>query len=183
MAYSFEGDFTVATSRDDVYALLSQTQKFAPLLPSYKSHALNDDGSTDVEVKVGVGKIRGTGKVNLVLEESQAPVKAKYLGKGQVMGGAFNIMAAFELEDAGQGKTRVKWTGELSMFGKLVSLAGGLVKPVAERDIKQMIEALQAQLGGAEVAVAVPAPAAAPRRGIFARLLAWLKGLFGGGSK
>jgi carbon monoxide dehydrogenase subunit G len=182
MAYSFNGDFTVATSRDDVFALLSQTQKFAPLLPSYKSHSLNEDGSTDVEVKVGVGKIRGTGKVNLVLEESQEPVHARYQGKGQVMGGAFNIVAAFELEDLGSGRTRVNWHGELSMFGKLVSLAGGLVKPVAERDINQMIEALQAELGGAEAPAAAAKPVVEPRGGIFARLLAWLKGLFGGGA-
>jgi len=181
MAYSFDGDFTVATSRDDVYALLSQTQKFAPLLPSYRSHAVNPDGSSDVEVKVGVGKIRGTGKVNLVLTESEEPVRARYEGKGKVMGGAFNIMASFELEDAGQGKTRVKWHGDLTMYGKLVSLAGGLVKPMAERDINQMIEALQAELGGAEVPV--EKPSVEPRRGLFARLLAWLKGLFGGSGK
>lgn len=181
MAYSFDGEFTVNTPRDEVYAVLSQTQNFAPMLPSYKTHALNQDGSTDVEVGVGVGKIRGTGKVNLVLEENQPPVHARYLGKGQVMGGAFNIVAAFDLEDAGEGKTKVKWHGELSMFGKLVSLAGGLVKPVAERDINQMITAIQTELGGAEVPVAAPA-AAAPRPGLFARFLGWLKSLFGGGT-
>jgi len=181
MAYNFDGDFTVATPRDDVYALLSQTQKFAPLLPSYKSHSLNEDGSTDVEVKVGVGKIRGTGKVNLVLEESQEPVHAQYVGKGQVMGGAFNITAAFDLEDAGDGKTRVVWRGELAMFGKLVSLAGGLVKPVAERDINTMITALQTELGGAEEVPVAAAPVAA-RPGLFARLIGWLKRLFGGGT-
>ena len=182
MAYSFEGEFTVATARDEVFALLSQTEKFAPLLPSYRSHAVNQDGSSDVEVKVGVGKIRGTGKVNLVLVDSEAPVRAKYEGKGQVMGGAFNIAAAFELEDAGEGRTRVKWHGDLTMYGKLVSLAGGLVKPVAERDINQMIEALQTALGGAEAPPEKP-PVAAPRPGIFARLLAWLKRLFGGTTK
>ncbi len=180
MAYDFDGEFTVETPRDEVFAVLSQTQKFAPMLPSYKSHALNEDGSTDVAVGVGVGKIRGTGKVNLVLEESEEPVRARYVGKGQVMGGAFNIVAAFELEDAGPGKTRVKWHGELSMFGKLVSLAGGLVKPVAERDINQMITAIQVELGGAEAPAAAPAPERRP--GIFARLLGWLKSLFGGGA-
>jgi hypothetical protein len=178
MAYSFDGDFTVETPRDEVFAVLSQTQKFAPMLPSYKSHALNEDGSTDVAVGVGVGKIRGTGKVNLILEENQPPVHAKYLGKGQVMGGAFNIVAAFDLEEAGQGRTRVKWHGELAMFGKLVSLAGGLVKPVAERDIGQMITALQMQLGGAVAPAAAPVEA---RPGLFARFLGWLKRLFGGG--
>jgi len=181
MAYNFDGDFIVATAREDVYALLSSTEKFAPLLPSYKSHALNEDGSTDVEVKVGVGKIRGTGKVNLILEESEQPTHAQYAGKGQVMGGAFNMKAAFDLEDAGDGKTRVVWNGELAIFGKLVSLAGGLVKPVAEKDINTMITALQNALGGAEVPVAAPPVEARP--GLFARLIAWLKRLFGGAGK
>ena len=149
MAYQFNGDFTVFTSRADVFSVLSQTQRFAPLMPTYKSHTIREDGSADVEVKVGVGKVRGTGKVNLLLEESLENVRAKYTGKGQVMGGAFNIVAGFDLEDAGQDHTRVIWQGELTIFGKLVSLAGGLVKPVAERDIKKMIEALQLELGGA----------------------------------
>jgi hypothetical protein len=92
------------------------------------------------------------------------------------MGGAFNIKAAFELEDAGQDRTRVNWEGELAIFGKLVSLAGGLVKPVAKRDINQMIEALQMELGGAEVEVTEPA--VEPSRGLFARLARWLKSLF-----
>jgi carbon monoxide dehydrogenase subunit G len=177
VAYNFNGDFTVATPRDEVFAVLSQTEKFAPLMPTYKSHALKEDGSADVSVKVGVGKVRGTGKVNLTLEESQEPVRAKYHGKGEVMGGAFNIVAAFELEDAGQDRTRVNWEGELAIFGKLVSLAGGLVKPVAERDINKMIEALQLALGGAEEVVVVE-----PRRGIIARFIEWLKSLFKGGA-
>jgi carbon monoxide dehydrogenase subunit G len=176
MAYNFDGNFTVATPRDDVFAVLSQTSRFAPLMPTYKSHTLREDGSADVEVKVGVGKVRGTGKVNLVLEECLEPVRAKYLGKGKVMGGAFNIIATFELEDAGQDRTRVNWQGELAIFGKLVSLAGGLVKPVAERDINQMIEALQMELGGAEEA------AVEPRRGIFTHFIEWLKSLFKNGA-
>jgi carbon monoxide dehydrogenase subunit G len=180
VAYNFNGNFTVATPRDDVFAVLSQTARFAPLMPTYKAHKLREDGSADVEVKVGVGKIRGTGKVNLTLAECEEPIRASYLGKGVVMGGAFNIKAAFELEDAGQDRTRVNWEGELAIFGKLVSLAGGLVKPVAKRDINQMIEALQMELGGAEVEVTEPA--GEPSLGIFARFARWLKSLFKRGS-
>jgi carbon monoxide dehydrogenase subunit G len=180
MAYTFTGDFTVATAREEVFAVLSQTPKFAPLMPTYKSHTLRDDGSADVEVKVGVGKVRGTGKVNLMLEESVAPERARYLGKGEMMGGAFNLNAGFVLEDLGQDRTRVNWEGELAIFGRLVSLAGGLVKPVAERDITKMIESLQIALGGAEV-VEQPPSAAALRQGLWARMIAWLKSLFGGG--
>ena len=56
------------------------------------------------------------------------------------------------------------------MFGKLVSLAGGMIKPIAKRDIGRMIEAIQAALSG-EV-VAVPEPRLSP----MAKLLAlWKK--------
>lgn len=179
MAYNFTGDFTVATSRAETFAVLSETERFAPLMPTYRSHTLRDDGSADVEVSVGVGKVRGTGKVNLLLEESVAPERARYLGKGEVMGGAFNLKAGFDLEELGTNRTKVNWEGELAIFGKLVSLAGGLVKPVAERDINRMIESLQTALGGAEIPEAA---AAAPRAGVFVRFVAWLKRLFGRGS-
>ena len=153
MAIEFDGEFTVPTSQDDAFAVLSETAKFAPLLPTYKSHEVKEDGSVDVKVKVGVGKVRGTAKVNLTREECQAPVRAKYLGKGSVMGSVFNLVAEFNLADAGQGETRVNWHGELVMFGKLVSLAGGMIRPIAQRDIASLIEAVRIALGGAEAEV------------------------------
>lgn len=175
MSYEFTGDFTIATPRDEAFAVLSQPDRFAPLLPTYISHEMQDDGSALVKVKVGVGKVRGTGEVVLTLEESEAPVRASYSGKGKVMGGVFNLNAGFELQEIDSRTTRVDWRGEMAMFGKLVSLAGGLVKPIAERDINELIEVLQVELGGE-----APAKPAAPpaRPGLWQRFVAWLKRLF-----
>lgn len=175
MSYEFSGDFTVATKRDEVFSVLSQVTRFAPMLPTYLSHQIQDDGSAAVKVRVGVGKVRGTGEVVLTLEECVEPERATYSGKGKVMGGVFNLKAGFELEEAGAENTRVKWQGEMAMFGKLVSLAGGLVKPIAERDINQLIQALQVELGGA---VAPPVAPVVARPGLLARLIAWFKQLF-----
>jgi len=173
-SYTFNGDFTVPTSREQVYAVLSDVSRFAPLLPTYLSHELKDDGSALVKVKVGVGKIHGTGEVILKAEETTAPLRASYAGKGKVMGGVFNLNAGFELEDTGTDQTRVVWQGEVAMFGKLVSLAGGLIQPVAERDINAMIKAVQIEFGG----VVEAEPVAPVRLGLVARFLAWLKRLF-----
>lgn len=182
MSYSFSGDFTVVTPREEVFAVLSSPDRFAPLLPTYISHQMLDDGSAQVKVKVGVGKVRGTGEVTLMLEEKIEPERARYTGKGKVMGGVFNLNAGFELSEVGPQSTRVDWQGEFAMFGKLVSLAGGLVKPIAERDINRLIEALQTELGGA-VEERKPPEAAerrepAARPGLWQRFVAWLKGLF-----
>lgn len=177
MSYEFAGDFTVATARDEVFAVLSRTERFAPLLPTYVSHEIRDDGAAVVKVKVGVGKVRGTGDVVLALEDCIEPTQARYTGKGKVMGGVFNLKAGFELEEVDPETTKVNWEGEVAMFGKLVSLAGGLIKPVAERDINEMIRVLQIELGGA-VAEPEAEVEVAPKPGFFARLAAWFKGLF-----
>ena len=153
MAIRFDGEFTVATSRVEAFAVLSEMQNFVPLLPTYMSHEIKEDGSADVKIKVGVGKIRGTGTINLELTQCRPPDHASYLGKGKVMGSVFNLVAEFELADAGAGETRVQWSGELIMFGKLVSMAGGMIRPIANKDIARMIEAIRLALSGEEVAV------------------------------
>jgi len=155
MAIEFDGNFTVTASREEAYAVLSDPQKFAPLLPTYQDLTMKENGSADVTVKIGVGKIRGSAVVNLTLEESEAPVRAAYVGKGKVMGSAFNMGTAFELEDAEGGGTLVKWHGDVTMFGKLVALAGGLLKPIAKKDITRLIDAIREALSPADESAAV----------------------------
>jgi len=151
MAINFNGEFTVTSSPEEAYAFLSDPRKFAPCLPTYENLEMKDDRTGDVTVKVGVGKIRGSAKVELTLKDEQAPVHAAYDGKGKIMGSAFNLETSFDLEEAEGGGTLVKWAGDLSMFGKLVALAGGLIRPIARKDIKRLVDALQAALstGGA----------------------------------
>jgi len=146
MAIKFEGEFDVTATPEEAYAILSDTTKYAPLLPTYVSHEVKDDGSADVTVKIGVGKIRGKAVINLTLTDAEAPKRAGYTGKGKVMGSAFNMDTVFELEEIEGGGSRVRWEGSLTMFGKLVALAGGLIKPLAKKDIKNLVDAIQAAL-------------------------------------
>jgi carbon monoxide dehydrogenase subunit G len=146
MAISFNGEFTVAASPQEAYDFLSDPRKFAPCLPTYEHLEMKDDRTGDVTVRVGVGKIRGSAVVELTLKDEKSPVHAGYDGKGKLMGSAFNLETAFDLEAAEGGGTVVKWVGDLNMFGKLVALAGGLIRPIAKKDIKQLVDALQAEL-------------------------------------
>jgi carbon monoxide dehydrogenase subunit G len=146
MGIKFDGEFTVTASPQEDYDLLADPQKFAPLLPTSRSLEVKDERTTDVTVDVGVGKIRGSAVVTLALEGEEAPRRAAYSGKGKVMGSAFNMLTSFDLEALDDGGTRVKWEGDLSMFGKLVALAGGLIRPIAKKDIQRLIDAIQAAL-------------------------------------
>ena len=148
MAITFEGHFDVASPRADVYAFLADPRQFAPCLPTFHALEVRDERTAEVTVRVGVGKIRGNAAVLLSLRADEPPVRAAYEGKGRIMGSAFTMATTFDLAAGEQGGTRVNWRGELSLFGALVGLAGGLIRPVARKDIERMVASLQAALGG-----------------------------------
>ncbi|MCB1680037.1 MAG: molybdopterin-dependent oxidoreductase [Halioglobus sp.] len=172
MEMKFNGEFKVAIPRQEAFDLLSDPQKFAPLLPTFHSMSMKDDKTATVKVKVGIGKIHGVAATELTLEEAQEPLRAEYVGRGKVMGGAYNMIAGFDLEEAGSD-TLIKWRGETQMYGKILSLAGGSMRGYAESEINRLIGSLQLALSPeAEAAAIVAARQAAKPQGLWQKLLA-----------
>ncbi|MGH9787530.1 MAG: CoxG family protein [Candidatus Acidiferrales bacterium] len=145
MAFSFGGEFAVRKSPEEVYDFLTDPNRFAPLLPDFQSLAVEDAKNFTVKVKVGVSHIRGTASIKMQLVEAERPAKAVYRGAGGVAGGNVNMTAGFELA-AEDGGTRVRWKGEAQVFGSIISIAGGLLEPLAKKNVEKLINGLQAAL-------------------------------------
>jgi uncharacterized protein len=141
MAIKFGGDFLVQRNRDEVYEFLTDPGRFAPLLPEYEGMTLQDATHFTVKVKVGISYIRGTAEVKMELAETARPDHALYKGQGNVAGGGATVTAGFRLEDS-NGATKVNWTGEAQIYGKLTSLAGGLLEPLAKKNVEKLIAGL-----------------------------------------
>jgi uncharacterized protein len=145
MANHFEGEFRVGKKRDEVYDFLTDPKRFAPLLPDYEGMTFQSNREFTVNVKVGISHIRGTASVQMQLAEAERPAHALYQGKGNVAGGTVNFTASFELAENGEG-TQVRWKADAQLFGRLISLAGGLLEPLAQKNVQKLIDALQAAL-------------------------------------
>lgn len=145
MAIKFGGDFTVRKQKEDVYDFLTDPQRFAPLLPDYQGMSMQDPTHFTVKVNVGISYIRGTAEVKMHLGEAERPRRAKYTGQGSMSGGNTTLVAGFDLADA-DGGTKVTWTGEAQVFGPLTSVAGGLLEPLAKKNVQKLIDGLQAAL-------------------------------------
>ena len=145
MAMKFNGEFVVNKSREEVYAFLTDPNRFAPLLPDYQGMTTQDTCNFTVKVKVGVSYIRGIAEVKITLDQPNPPALALYSGQGNLPGGGANVAAGFELSDAPEG-TRVAWTGEAQVFGKLTSLGGGLLEPLAKKNLQKLIDGLKTAL-------------------------------------
>jgi carbon monoxide dehydrogenase subunit G len=153
VAIKFAGAFEVQRKLEEVYDFLTDPQKFAPLLPDFQSVSVEEAGHFTVKVNVGISYIKGVAHVKMHLAESQRPSRAQYKGQGSVAGGNVSMVAGFDLAEAGGG-TRVAWQGEAQVFGRLTSVAGGLLEPLGKKQVQKLIDGLQAALrsgpGGAQ---------------------------------
>ncbi|HVN07997.1 MAG TPA: SRPBCC domain-containing protein [Patescibacteria group bacterium] len=145
MAFTFQGDFVVKKKPEEVYDFLADPQKFCPLLPDFEKMTTTDAQHFTVSLKVGIAHIRGMATVKMALEEAERPRSARYSGKGSVAGGTVEIGSGFELEAIPDG-TRVRWKGTGQVFGQLASLAGGLLEPLARKNVQRLIDSLQSAL-------------------------------------
>ncbi len=146
MAMQFSGEFEVKRNRDEVYEFLTDPKRFSPLLPDYESMTQEDETHFAVKVKVGISHIRGTAEAKVHLAESIRPTRAVYKGQAKVVGGSTTVTAGFHLDEGTDGNTKVKWTGEAQVFGSLASMAGGLLQPIAKKNLEKLIAALHQAL-------------------------------------
>ncbi len=107
MEMKFDGEFKIDLPREELFVILSDPEKFAPLFPTFHSMEMKDERTANLKVKVGIGKIIATSTTELTLEEAVPPLRASYVGKGNVMQGAYQMTSSFELEEV-DGGTLVK---------------------------------------------------------------------------
>lgn len=143
MEIKFSGDFVVKKTPQEVYDFLVDPDRFGPLLPDFKSMEILDDKNFLVELSVGISHIRGTAAVKMSLVEAEPPSRAVYEGKGDVPGGSANLRAGFDLEPLPGGETKVVWLGQSNVVGRIASLAGGLLEPLAKKNVQKLIDGLQ----------------------------------------
>jgi carbon monoxide dehydrogenase subunit G len=145
VAIKLSGEFTVKKSPDEVYEFLTDPNKFAPLLPEFRSLSMQDEKHFTVKVNVGISYIKGAANVKLELTEADRPRRAQYKGQGAVAGGSVTVIASFDLTASGDG-TKVNWQGEAQIFGPLASAAGGLLEPLGKKQVQKLIDGLQRAL-------------------------------------
>jgi carbon monoxide dehydrogenase subunit G len=146
MEIKLAGDFTVKKTPDEVYNFLVDPNRFCPLLPDFQSMEIVDPKNFLVKLSVGISHIRGIAAVKMTLVDEKRPIQAVYEGKGEVPGGSATIRAQFQLEKAPDGATRVIWSGQSSVLGRVISLAGGLLEPLGKKNVQKLIDGLQKAL-------------------------------------
>lgn len=149
-------EFTVSAPIDKAWALLTDLEEVAPLMPGAQLVGREDDDFLGkVKLKVGPVNSEFNGKAHFI-ERDESQHKALIDARGKESRGTGNAAAVvtLQLHEAGD-RTRVTVDTDLKVVGKLAQFGSGMLQQVSEKLLGQFVDALEAKLAGG------PAPAAA----------------------
>ena len=172
-----ENEFTVSTPIDELWAYLLDVERIAPCMPGAELTETVDDHTWKgkVNMKFGPVALAFAGTVEMTERDDEAHravLKAKGMeAKGK---GAANAAVTSWLEPAGDGRTTVRMTADITLTGAAAQLSRGLMPEISKKLTQQFADCLEttinaepAAAGGTEERAAgepvasAPAPAAA----------------------
>lgn len=151
--------FTVHATRERVYEFLTDPNSLAPVLPDIRGYEVHDTDNFTLNVIVGVAHVHGTMKVKMrVVEKDLDDTVVTFNGRANGIGSNVDLKIRFRLNDTSGGGTEVGWSGEARIVGQLVSMAGGLLDPLARKNIANSIEAVRLALESSGQPTSAPKP-------------------------
>lgn len=148
-------------------------------IPGCESITPDGEQTYAVLVTAAVGPVKARFKGRLALSELNPPNSYTINFEGQ--GGAAGHgkgSAQVRLEPRGEGETVLHYTAHASVGGKIAQVGSRLVDMAAQKMATEFFESFNTRLQ--ERYGVAPPPEAAVPAGVWARFMAWLRGLFGG---
>jgi len=179
-APAITGDGSVHVDADpaSVWRALLDPQSLKQIIPGCHSVESISPEHYRAEVSLGVGPIRGRFDADVKLSDLEVEHRARLagtlngpLGKAE---GSGRVTLSPE-----NGGTRIDYTYGVEVGGKVASVGGRMIKRAARIVIDQFFERLARVAAGSSVPPSEAAPPAA-ETGLFARLMAAIRSLFGG---
>jgi len=153
------GTFVTARSAQEVFDLLADPQRFAPLLPDFESVLVQDATHFTLRITIAVAQVNGHANLAMELREAVRPSHVEYRGQGIVAGSQLNLNLQFDITSSDEA-TAVTWRGEFSLDGMLALMAGHLPEPMGRHNFELMAERIQNGLR--ETSLDDPPPVPAP---------------------
>jgi len=138
----FEGKAVVKAPVEKVWNFISTPESIAQCLPGVEEYKVLGGKRTEARVKIGVGFIKGTFKVNSrVLEEDPANRRAKLLVDGSGVTSAFKAEIQISCNPHPEG-AELGWVAEATVSGPLGSVAKGLIEGASQKVVNETLECI-----------------------------------------
>lgn len=142
---NFDGTFEVNADKKTVFDTIMDPNKISECIPGFKSLEVASPEEYSVVVRVGLAFIKGDFNIKFKVVEKEEGSHAKLKGNGMGMGGTLDLEAVMDLsEDA--GKTKMSWTADAKVGGKLGAMGQRIIGGQAQKMIKELFGCLEKKL-------------------------------------
>ncbi len=140
-----KGDQLLSGTPAQVYDLLQDPDVLAAVMPGCDTLNRIDDDTYEGVIKAKLGPISSTYKAKFTLSEKNPPNSYRLQINGQGPGGFVQGHTLISLTEEADG-TRLSYTGEATVGGKIASIGQRLVESGAKIIIKQGFKALKSEI-------------------------------------
>jgi len=176
---------TLPVGQAQAWQALNDIELLKTCIPGCESITPTGDNAYDVALMAAVGPVKARFKGKLKLAELNPP--NSYALQFEAQGGPAGHgkgTAQVRLEAVNPGETVLHYQVHASVGGKVAQIGSRLVDMAAQKMANDFFENFTQKLKELyPPAQTAPAAPAAAQPGLLARLFAWLRGLFGGGSR
>jgi carbon monoxide dehydrogenase subunit G len=137
-----EGEYIFDGQRENVWKLVRDPEVLATCLPGTQSVQQVGDNEYAGEIKVRIGPISGAFAGKIFVTNEVPPVSCTLTVEGTGKIGFLKGTGNIDMADQGEGKTLMKYTGEVQIGGKVASVGQRLFDTVSKGMIKQGLDKL-----------------------------------------
>ena len=152
----FQGDVTIEAPRKLAWEFLTDPRQVTQCAPDVQSLQILDDRRFLVNVRAGVGPIKGTFTCAVMWLERQAPERARVQARCKIPGSTVNLMTEMTLTYLSDGHTLLHWDSDVQISGLLGGLSGPLAQSAADAVLQRVFTCVNAKLRGPTSAPATP---------------------------
>lgn len=143
------GEYDIPADRDTVWQAINDPDVLRECIPGCDSLTPTDDGAGfDASVTAKVGPVKATLNGTVTLKDVEEARSYTIVGEGKGAAGFAKLTAPVTLEDNADGGTRLSYTAQAQLGGKLAQLGSRLVQSTARKYADQFFSALNARLSG-----------------------------------
>jgi len=142
----FKGVFEVGASKEHVFATMTDPNQVAKCMPDVRKLDVRSSDEFDAVVNVGISFIRGDFALHFRWVEKVPAESVKLSSHGTGLGSAVDMDIVAKMSGKADGGTRMDWTVDARISGKLSSLGQRLIESQAEKIVKQLFDCLHQKL-------------------------------------
>ena len=154
----FEGEQAIHAPIESVWAFFMDPNQVAECAPGLKSLEIIGPDHYKPTVSVGIGPVKATFTLDVVMTAKQEPAHAEATARGNAAGTAVEMQGGMDLAAESPTVTTMRWVANVNVSGKIASLGARLMESTANKLTARFFDCTRQKLEEqASVSAAPPA--------------------------